>query len=333
MKRNIINEITSVKSRAEFNSRFDFSTRLNDIELALKESLNYNVDFDKELVKYIPIATVACFEAFFRSVYRELVDFGKPFSDNAVKFNQSKNVKFDFEIVNAIQTKILTVGDFISHILPCNNLDDINSNMSTLAGIDFLENLKNNNAFIEEMYSGDNSKQFIDNSEQIIIDIKRIFELRHIFCHEFATNFKIDKNEISSCFYSAKIFLNHVDNFVYNLLYPNAPISQWDMNEEASGNFDVVDKKLNELIELIKVASKQYYPYEPIDDKKFDKLINEWKKYRKVKALYDASYVEGGSMYPLIYLSSMTTTTEEKIESLETEFEIALKKYACQINS
>lgn len=205
--------------------------------------------------------------------------------------------------------------------------------MSTLAGIDFLQNLKSTNKLIEEVSSLDNSKQFIDNSEQIIIDIKRIFELRHIFCHEFATNLKINKEEIFSCFYSSKIFLNQVDNFVYNLLYPNAPISQRDMNEEASGSFDEVERKLNELIELIKVASKQYYPYEPIDEKKFDKSINEWKKYRKVKALYDASYVEGGSMYPLIYLGSMTTTTEEKIESLETEFEIALRKYACQINS
>lgn len=117
MKRNLINEITEIRSRSEFNSRLDYSSRLNDIEYAFNESLNYNGDFDKELVKYIPIATVACFEAFFRSAYKELIDFGKPFSDNAIKFNQSKNVKFDFEIINAIQTKTVTVGEFISHIL------------------------------------------------------------------------------------------------------------------------------------------------------------------------------------------------------------------------
>src|SRR5690606_16325028 len=142
MKRNLINEITAIKSRSEFNSRHDFSTRLNDIEYAFNESLNYNGDFDKELVKYIPIATVACFEAFFRSVYKELIDFGKPFSDNAIKFNQSKNVKFDFDIINAIQTKTVTVGEFISHILPCNNFDDINANLSTLADIDFADQIK-----------------------------------------------------------------------------------------------------------------------------------------------------------------------------------------------
>src|SRR5690606_8779661 len=105
-------------------------------------NLIYNGNFNKELLKYIPIATVACFEAFFRSVYKELIDFGKPFSDNVVKFNQSQNVKFDFEIVNAIQTKTVTVGEFISHILQCNNFEDINKNLSLLCGIDFADHIK-----------------------------------------------------------------------------------------------------------------------------------------------------------------------------------------------
>ena len=42
----------------------------------------------------------------------------------------------------------------------------------------------------------DTSKEFIENSNQIISDIKRTFELRHIFCHEFATNLNVDQDEI-----------------------------------------------------------------------------------------------------------------------------------------
>ncbi|MCI1779245.1 MAG: lysozyme inhibitor LprI family protein [Bacteroidales bacterium] len=327
MKRNLINEITEIKSRSEFNSRLDYSFRLNDIENAFKESLNYNGDFDKELVKYIPIATVACFETFFRSVYKELIDFGKPFSDNAIKFNQSKNVKFDFEIINAIQTKTVTVGEFISHILPCNNFEDINTNLSTIANIDFIDQIKKFKRVSVFDHVNANSKQFIENSDQIISDIKRIFELRHIFCHEFATNISIDKSEILRCFNNSKVFINQTNDFIWDLIYPNAPETQTEMNIQASNEFERFENDLSDLISSIKEAKKENSDFD-LNVELFDKTMEQWKIYRKYKAELDASVVEGGTMYPLLYASSMTTTTKEKIESLKSEFEIDLRKNA-----
>lgn len=327
MKRNLINEITAIKSRSEFNSRLDYSSRLNDIEYAFQENLDYNGDFNKELLKYIPIATVACFEAFFRSVYKELIDFGKPFSDNVIKFNQAQNVKFDFDIINAIQTKTVTVGEFISHILPCNNFDDINKNLSLLCGIDFADQIKKFKRDSIFEHVNDNSKQFIDNGDQIISDIKRTFELRHIFCHEFATNLRIDKDEILRCFNNAKIFLNQTNDFIWDLIYPNAPETQADMNNHTSDQFSEADNELTELIITIKEASKEN-SYMTLNIDLLDETLTEWKKYREVKAKLDASVVEGGSMYPTIYAGSLTTTTQKKIESLKNEYAVDLRRYA-----
>ena len=327
MKRNLINEITAIKSRSEFNSRLDYSSRLNDIEYAFQENLDYNGDFNKELLKYIPIATVACFEAFFRSVYKELIDFGKPFSDNVIKFNQAQNVKFDFDIINAIQTKTVTIGEFISHILPCNNFDDINKNLSLLCGIDFADQIKKFKRDSIFEHVNDNSKQFIDNGDQIISDIKRTFELRHIFCHEFATNLRIDKDEILRCFNNAKIFLNQTNDFIWDLIYPNAPETQADMNNHTSDQFSEADNELTELIITIKEASKEN-SYMTLNIDLLDETLTEWKKYREVKAKLDASVVEGGSMYPTIYAGSLITTTQKKIESLKNEYTVDLRRYA-----
>lgn len=327
MKRNLINEITAIKSRSEFNSRLDYSSRLNDIEYAFQENLDYNGDFNKELLKYIPIATVACFEAFFRSVYKELIDFGKPFSDNVIKFNQAQNVKFDFDIINAIQTKTVTVGEFISHILPCNNFDDINKNLSLLCGIDFADQIKKFKRDSIFEHVNDNSKQFIDNGDQIISDIKRTFELRHIFCHEFATNLRIDKDEILRCFNNAKIFLNQTNDFIWDLIYPNAPETQTDMNIQASDEFEKFENHLSVLISTIKEAKNENSDFD-LNIALFEKTIEQWKIYRKTKAELDASVVEGGSMYPTIYASSLATTTKEKIESLKNEYAIDLRRYA-----
>jgi len=173
----------------------------------------------------------------------------------------------------------------------------------------------------------DNSIQFIENGDQIIADIKRTFELRHIFCHEFATNLPIDKDEILRCFNSAKIFLDQTNDFIWDLIYPNAPETQADMNNYASEQFEQSDKELTELISTIKEASKEH-SYITLDADLLDQSINEWKKYRDVKAKLDASAVEGGSMYPTVFAGSLTTTTKEKIESLKNEYAIDLRRYA-----
>jgi hypothetical protein len=327
MKRNIINEIAAIKLRSEFNTRHDYSSRLNDIENAFNESLNYNGDYNHELLKYIPIATVACFEAFFRSVYKELIDFGNPFSENAIKFNQSKNVKFDFEIINAIQYKTVTVGEFISHILPCNNFADINTNLSTIANVDFTEQIKKFKRVRIFDDSNEISNKFIEDSEQIIKDIKKTFELRHIFCHEFATNLIIDKDEILRCFNNSKIFINQTNEFIWNLIYPNAPETQTERNIQASDEFEYYEDELSELIIKIKKAITENLDFD-INVVLFDKTIESWKVYRKSVAELNSSIVEGGSMYPLRYASSLTNTTKEKIESLKTEYDIDLRKYA-----
>lgn len=327
MKRNLIEEIKGIKSRTEFNSRFDFSLRLKDIEYAFKESLDNKSNFDMELVKYIPISTVACFEAFFRSVYLELIDFGKPFSDNTIKFNQSKNVKFDFEIINAIQSKIVTVGEFIAHILPCNNFEDINSNLSTIADIDFLNSIKTFQKKSRFEHVNSNTEYFIENFSQIISDIIRTFELRHIFCHEFATNLKVDKDEIWRCFKNSKIFLNQTNQFVLSLIYPNAPETQTDMNISASEAFNKVDNELNELISMIKIAIIDIEG-PVISPVQLEESINEWKKYSVIKARIDASGYKGGTLYPTIYANSLTSSTKEKITSLQTEYSYEIRKYA-----
>lgn len=330
MKRNLINEIIAIKSRSENNSRYEITSRLNDIEYSFNENLNYNGEYDKELLKYIPISVVACFEAFFRSVIKELIDSGKPYSENVISFNQSKNVKFDFDIVSAIQTKKVTIGDFISHILPLNNFEDINSDLSILIGNDFTKMIKTfkDESFFES--NKDNSILFIENSDQIIKDIKRTFELRNIFCHEFATNIKIDKDEFLRLFKNAKIFLSQTDNFIWFMIDPKAPKTQAEMNDQVSEKYKIIEHELSELIISIKESTKDN-SWTPMDIALFDKTIEAWEIYRKTKAEVDASYYNYGTIYPLIFTNSLITTTLEKIESLKNEYSMDLKKMASRL--
>ncbi|MEZ0541244.1 lysozyme inhibitor LprI family protein [Fibrella arboris] len=324
MKRNLIDEITELKARSEFGPFYGYFIRLDKIENAMDVSLTEINYLNEELLKYIPIATIACFEAFFRSVYSELIDFGKPFNENAIKFNQSKNVKFDFDIINAINSKSITIGEFIAHILPCNSFDDINSNITTLIGSDFVNGIKsfqdkNPFDFEEDMY-------FRNNSGKIIADIKRSFELRHIFCHEYGNDTLVDEQEIKACFNSAKLFLRQTSSFISYQMYPNALFTQAEMNQNSYDEFGKINEELMELVENIKKACIKYSE-NGMNNRKFNSVISVWKKYRKSKAEFDASFYKGGSIQPLIFSSSQSETTKLMIENLKNEFKDELRKF------
>lgn len=321
MKRDYIEEIKLIRSRAEFNSRYDYSSRLNDIEEILSDFINYSGAFSNELLKYIPIATIACFEAFFRSTIKEVIDFGQPFSDNVAKYNQAKNVRLDFEIVAAIQSKTLTVGDFVSHLLPYNNYEDISSNLSILLNVDFTEKLKN--------YGGDNeeeNKAFQQIFPQIINSIKRTYELRHIFCHEFATNFNVDKAEILENYKNCKVFLKRVNDLIWDILYPDSPQTQVEMNLLAQTKFDMKERELHSLISHIKTIIRgEEFEVEKFNEEQFDDCLAKWKMYRDLHAEYKSASFKGGSMHSLIYFSDLEFVTENKINNLKEEFEFVLR--------
>lgn len=324
-KRDYVNEIRSIKSRSEFNSRYDYGARLYAIESALNEFTDYNGDFNNELLKYIPISTVACFEAFFRSAIKEIIDFGKPFSDNVANYNQAKNIKLDFEIVSAIQIKTLTVGELVAHLLPYNNYDDISSNLSILLDKDFTKELKNFRRISVSEDINKLSEDFQNRFAEIISSVKRTYELRHIFSHEFATNVIIDKNEILENYNNCRIFLEQTNNLIWEILYPNSPETQTGLELQASEKLEIKEAELDKLIAVIKEFSKDdeinYF-----EESIFNQCMEKWYDYRKLHAEYKASFVKGGSMYNAFYLSDLERVTIEKIKSLSEEFEIILRK-------
>jgi hypothetical protein len=156
-----------------------------------------------ELLKYLPIGFVACIEGYFRLLYRDLIDHGPPFSDNVSGF---KDIKFGVEQVVAIHSKkTVSLGEFVSHLLPANNLGDINRNMTTLIGEEFLERLARTRIALREDFQPSLKEHNLH--PEIFQTLKRLFELRHIFCHELAPAVQIDAREAEDCANAAMILL------------------------------------------------------------------------------------------------------------------------------
>ncbi|WP_316778804.1 hypothetical protein [Pedobacter antarcticus] len=326
MRRNLIEEIISIKDRTEFDATMVFEGRLDDIQDVLKKLKESNQKSNKELLRYIPIATVACFEAFFQSMISLLIDSGKPFSSNVAGFNQSKNVKLDFDIVAAIQSKKLTVGEFVAHLLPYNNLSDIVSNFKTITELDLLSELK---IFVNEPgppYLANYWEMFRKDPARVIIGVNNTFTLRHIFCHEFATTVAIDIGEIEENFYCSSIFMSIVFRYIHKLAFPKFSGDTKQDMEIAIKEFQDAEANLTALATQIK---ERFYDYDWGPEYKinlFDETVQKWKVYRDSRSNLKCDMFKGTDFYDIHFNIERTNITLEKISSLAQEFAEILRR-------
>lgn len=209
-KINYIDEILARKKRLlGRKSRIDqFERRVHPLVRGFRSLKTLNpkhVSFRDEWLKYGAIGYVACIEGCFRLLFADLINHGPPFSENITGF---KDIKVGVEAVVAIHSEKVTLGEFISHLLPVNNVSDINGNMSIVLGIDFLKHLK------KQPVSKYNPKPFEDVFPDSIGMVERLFQIRHLYCHELATRERVSVREIENCIGDAASFVLRTEEIV-----------------------------------------------------------------------------------------------------------------------
>lgn len=126
------------QARENYDSRDNVTEQDEDGVLSEVQKAAQFVCSDFELSRYFPIALVSCIEGYFRLVFADLINHGAPYKDNAAKFE----IKFTIDTAVSLERHSVTLGEFVAHLLPLNNLDDIESNMTTLIGESFLKLFK-----------------------------------------------------------------------------------------------------------------------------------------------------------------------------------------------
>jgi hypothetical protein len=171
-----LNKVLSLLNLLEFNSDLVNLVEQHE-DLSWHWGDFYDVRF--EVARYIPIGFVACIEGYFHLAYADLINHGSPYRDNLTKF---KDIKFDLDQALKLERHAVSLGDFVSHLLPVKNLEEINVNMSLLMGSDFLERFKETRPKLDTMPGLFSTPEEITNHR--IAALKKLFELRHMFAHE-----------------------------------------------------------------------------------------------------------------------------------------------------
>lgn len=262
-----------------------------------------------EALRYCPVGLVACIESYFRAVIKQLIDSGDPFLQRASKFDR---MPFDFRVVTAIHGRTITLGSLIAHLLPCSNKNDINSSMSVLLDTDFLSNVRE----VREHWPWKPAKTasaepVVSDPAAVFSDLDRVFELRHIVCHEFASSVEVSLGEAERFIASVDTFLSAANFLVLKQLFKDLPDTQQERKAYFEKRFKVIADDLRGTIESAKIA------FEGERLIKFLALQELWEKYRDEDAEFVSGKYEGGTIRPQIHAQRLEYLTRRRIREVQ----------------
>lgn len=232
-----------------------------------------------------------------------------------------REIKFDFKIAQAIEGKKVTVGDFLSHLLPMKSFEDVNSTIGTLTGQAFLQEIKpyffayednDGNDVIPK--TGELTDEMNAKAGEIYNQVKETFKLRNIFCHEAAEPEIVDISAIYKGYISTKKFLEITNEYIWELIEPNRPKSNYEWSLKLGAELEKSEKELKELVEKITIPPNELTA-------EFLEIQEAWENYIQKRMDYVAKEWGGGSGTGIAMCGEKTYLTESRIEELQKEIE------------
>ena len=318
--RRLIEEILEIRDRRKTDdTTIELFTRM----LALENAFEKRTDVEPELLRYFPVALVASLEGFFRLAIKEIIDLGSPYLENAARL--LTNVKFDYDFIKALHGKQITIGDFVAHQLPLSSLTNIQTDLSALLGIDFLQELGVVSDRVAHEIYGKPKVPILTDPDKTYAGVSRTFELRHIICHELASNFETLGDEIEVCFFSTTQFLKASGELIQQTIYPGLPLTQTDINIAAGKELNLLleesDALVRELKDTLEESDALYRnPELNLEEhraEEFGLVVSAWKAYMENWANFEANGYKGGSMWSMVYSYSAANIVRDWIAQIK----------------
>lgn len=279
--------------------------RLRDLE----QEFERRDALSDELMRYFPVAIVACLEGFFREIIRELIDHGPPYSD---RIDEIENSRIDMYALKAIHGRTITVGEFIAHQVSLSSFDKLLAVMEKLLGDSFIKRLQTvRTAWSVHLFGEDGAPPSIGDTGSAVAGVKEAFRLRHILAHELATAYPIDRATIEDAFNAVSRFIYATDEMVNQLLYPDEQGAQADLTQAAARRFNAADEELQAVVRQIEneLSGKELDSFRDVQ--------SAWAKVRQDTAELHAWIIaEGGTLGHQMYYGMMAAMTRNRVEEL-----------------
>ncbi|WP_420634325.1 lysozyme inhibitor LprI family protein [Candidatus Palauibacter sp.] len=224
----------------------------------------------------------------------------------------------DFEIVIHLHRKQITIGDVIAHTVRISRVEHIISCMSQLIENDFKDRLAHaHSRFAAELDAS--VSPLLSDVDETLRCTAEVFRLRHIVCHEIATNVKIEEDTFDTCFDHAVLFLRAAEEVVSSECWPDSPLTQAEMNISSYEDY----RKEEEVLAAKLVVLEQLLSTD--DEREALATANRaWQTYQDASVRLAGLAYAGGSIMPTIHNLTAIELAEQRnqhVESMTSHYE------------
>ena len=222
---------------------------------------------DKYFQANIFVQIVSANESFFKESISCLINFNTKYLENSKAIIKKVGFKFELEDIFHISKSTITLGDLIAYSLKYSSIESLLKTFHEISEIDVLNelsevenSLKNDYAYTEPFLISD--ERPLDKN-RIIKNLKEVYEIRNIICHDFLSathklSFDISKlkNYILDTIVLHDAMVQLCSDKIYTVYIP------LDYDERIKYYQGIVDEKedeLNKLYILIENGKNEEY--------------------------------------------------------------------------
>jgi hypothetical protein len=271
---------------------------------------------DKPFQANIFVQIVSANESFFKESIASLINFNSKYLQNSKTLVKRIGFKFELDDFFHIAKSNISVGDLIAYSLKYSSIESILRTFQDISELDILNQL---NEVEESIINDDIDPLVISESRpldknRIIKNLKEVYEIRNIICHDFlaATHkltFEIPK--LIDYLLDTILLQNAVVYLCSDKIYSTLiPIE----NEERIEYFKkIVSEKTTELSDLYRIYEKDINPRHK---DLFKDSINAFDNYLEV----DSKFIScGESMFIDLGLENKIQLLDQRIKNMKDE--------------
>lgn len=257
-----------------------------------------------------------------------MIDHDPRFTDRAIEF--SKQIKIDFGLVREIQGRTITLGDILAHSVPVNSFGQIVGYFDVLLGKPVRPLLESAVDRWKTEVEKAPAQPIIDDYNDLARSLTRLFNVRHVLCHESPKKPPYSIDEIDDFLRCAVCFTKAMKEVLTFEQFGKVPLTQSEMNEAADGDLKTSENEMRRLFGEIETRVKEFDSRRAASkDQKTDSWLavlkdeqERWLAYRNAHCEFDSFLNRGGTIRPTLWAREANRLTKLRI----ADFESWLKK-------
>jgi uncharacterized protein YecT (DUF1311 family) len=309
-KRDRTGEILEIKERSPH--RFGFVSYHLETLFSQWKKIGANQDCNAD---FFVIRAVTLLEVFTRRRVCALVNHDDRFAVRAGTL--MKDYKIEYEILRNIHGRTITLGDMVAYSVPINSFGQLISHFEILLEKGLRKPLAEAVDRWRVEIEKKPSEPIIPDYDQMAKTLTRLFEIRHILCHELPEKPVYARSEVEDLLSEAMRFVKAFEWVLNFELYGNTPLTQTEINVSARNELIEKEKELECFLAAIPAKIE-------LSDGELDALSEsqaKWLAFRKAHCEFVTHLNKGGTIRGLLWSAKARMMTEERLTELKRWFE------------